>query len=64
MIAQKCDRCGKLFEREHVPDITVRKYTHGYGEYRLDLCPDCQKELERWLKFKFDGKRQEENETP
>ena len=52
MIALKCDRCGKLFEREYVPDITVHKYTHCYGEDRFDLCPDCQKELERWLKFK------------
>ena len=50
MNAKKCDRCGTLFLGEVVPDITIHKYTHGYGEYRYDLCPKCQELLEIWLK--------------
>ena len=52
MRANKCDRCNKLFERACVPDITIRHYYHGYGEDRLDLCQECQQELEKWLKEK------------
>lgn len=50
MAAYKCERCSKLFERDIVPNITLNKYYHGYGEMRLDLCNDCQLELENWLK--------------
>lgn len=57
MNAHECDRCGQLFKRPYVPDITIRHYHHGYGEYRLDLCDDCQKQLEKWLKEKQESKR-------
>lgn len=49
MNAYKCDRCGALYERATVPDITVMKYNHGYGNERKDLCPNCQAALEQWL---------------
>ena len=52
--AYKCDVCGGLYTRECVPDITVQKYTHYYGESRYDLCPKCQKELEDWLNQRKD----------
>lgn len=52
--AYKCDVCGGLYTRECVPDITVQKYNHGYGESRYDLCPKCQKELEDWLNQRKD----------
>lgn len=47
--AKRCDRCGKLFERAYVPDITIRRYHHGYGETRYDLCDECQKKLEKFM---------------
>ena len=50
--AYKCDVCGDLFTRECVPDVRVVIYRHGYGEFRQDLCPKCQKELEDWLNQK------------
>lgn len=52
MKAYKCDICGALFEMTVIPDIRLVKYTHGYGEGLLDLCPDCQKKLEDWMKKK------------
>lgn len=48
-LATKCDVCGVLFEQKFIPDITIHRYTHGYGEERLDLCPDCTNKLETWL---------------
>ena len=65
MRANKCDRCGKLFEREQisVPDIRIEHYVHPYGGNWLDLCPDCQRELENWLnnksfnRIRFSGDR-------
>ena len=51
MIAVKCDRCGKLYENpEYTQDITVSKYIHPYGNNQYDLCPECQKKLEEFLK--------------
>lgn len=50
MNAKKCDRCGVLYEvPERTPDIRVYKYTHPYGDTRYDLCPHCQKQLEKFL---------------
>lgn len=51
MNAKKCDRCGVLFERPYVPDITIHSYRHPYGEDRLDLCDSCQHQLEEWLSY-------------
>ena len=52
--AYKCDVCGSLYTRDCVPDITIRRYIHSYGEHRYDLCPKCQKELEDWLNQRKD----------
>lgn len=48
--ASKCDICGKLFDPpKYVPDIRIHVYHHGYGEQVLDLCNDCQAQLEVWI---------------
>lgn len=58
--AKKCDRCGKLYEqynskndRKNPNGIMVlnldsrgRYFTHN----ALDLCPDCMKEFQDWLR--------------
>ena len=58
--AKKCDRCGKLYEqynskndRKNPNGIMVlnldsqrRYFTHN----ALDLCPDCMKEFQDWMK--------------
>lgn len=50
MNAYKCDRCGRLYSRRCVPDITIQRYFHGYGDVkRFDLCDECQSALEEWL---------------
>ena len=58
--AKKCDRCGKLYEEYNIEDdkknpngIMVlnldsqrRYFTHNV----MDLCPDCMKEFQDWLR--------------
>lgn len=58
--AMKCDRCGKLYESYNtkkdnkningfIPvnlDVDRKYYSHGV----TDLCPDCMKEFQNWLK--------------
>lgn len=39
MTANKCDRCGTLYEREYTPDVRINIYSHPYGDERVDLCP-------------------------
>ena len=51
--AKKCDRCGKLYELPKVkPDLRLIliQYYHPFGDERVELCNECQKELEKWLK--------------
>lgn len=48
--ACKCDRCGNLYEaRMYVPDVSITRYNHPYGEEKLELCDKCQNALELWL---------------
>lgn len=52
MDAKKCDRCGKLYNRyDAVPNLQVQKYIHGFGDVRLDLCPECQRKLEIFCNY-------------
>ena len=61
--AFKCDRCSVLFEmRRAVPDVTIIRYTHGYGDDRFELCDQCQEELENWLFMK--GQNHERDTFP
>lgn len=48
--AYKCDRCGKLYEKNAVAARKKFKLTK-LDEYRgrqLDLCESCMKSLEKW----------------
>ena len=55
--AKKCDRCGKLYDREEIvidySDMWWRygliKDCHPYSEIRLDLCKECRIDLYKWL---------------
>lgn len=48
--AKKCDVCKTLFEKPIcTPDVTINIYRHPYGDYRVDLCPECQKKLEQFV---------------
>lgn len=47
--AKKCDICGTLFEMPFIRDIRINKYSHGYGDFYLDLCDNCQKKLEDFV---------------
>lgn len=48
--AFKCDRCGKMYEYDKVPEICMTVYRNNYADRYLDFCEDCQKQLERWLR--------------
>ena len=50
--ANKCDRCGTFYE--HNREVYLHKHymykdNHPCGDTRIDLCPNCQAELEKWL---------------
>ena len=51
MRAMKCDRCGKFYE-EHDGMLVDTELKRGFLERRkiYDLCPECMKELEDFLK--------------
>ena len=49
--AKQCDRCESLYKATiYVPAIRINKDNHPYGDTWIDLCPNCQSQLERWLK--------------
>ena len=50
MNAKKCDVCGALYEEKCTQDIRINIYTHPYGDRWVDLCPNCQKKLETFVK--------------
>ena len=47
--ANKCDRCGKLYERKISHDSYRIVKILPYTEDRIDLCEDCQRELEEFM---------------
>lgn len=59
MRANKCDRCGALYE-DKFEDYTkenlelyrynITKCCHPYEDTTLDLCKQCRKNLFKWLK--------------
>lgn len=55
--AKKCDRCGELYSTMVSPDIRILKYVHGYDEFKIELCSQCQDELENWFKQKSEVKK-------
>ena len=48
--ANKCDRCGTLYERNFTSDSYRIVKILPYTEDRIDLCEDCQRELEAFMK--------------
>ncbi len=62
MKAYKCDRCGKLFERydgQGTPKFFNILCIPTAINTMLDLCPDCNSELQKWV---ADGKKQAQSE--
>lgn len=51
--AYKCDRCGTLYEfnLEDRRDGTLFMGKRPYTNTFFDLCPQCQKEIERWFTY-------------
>jgi len=59
-----CDRCNREYSNSNIVPLLLFKRRirtikltkifspdpYDYVEDRLDLCPECAKELERWLK--------------
>ena len=62
MKAYKCDRCGKLFEKypnqgtNKFLNITTNPFNTGYC---LDLCQECNGELQRWFMNGKEGEAEE-----
>ena len=56
MTANKCDRCGTLYEQECTPDVRINIYIHPYGDQRVDLCPKCQEMLENFISVCWQNK--------
>lgn len=59
MLIRRCDRCGTLINAtpEETSDNAIKiGYRHLSGSFtsikNYDLCPDCLKSLENWLKNK------------
>ena len=49
-LANKCDRCGKLYERRTSLDKYSIKKIGPYSMTKdIDLCAVCQKELEKFM---------------
>lgn len=58
MNAMMCDRCGKFYPITKCSDRIHIERVHEYGFKTIDLCPNCEWDLEEWLK----QGRKEENE--
>ena len=61
----KCDRCGKpfqydsFFKRDDLGFKLIRVIIRDEEEEDLDICDDCQRELEEW----FDKAERRDNEN-
>ena len=49
-LANKCDRCGKLYERTRRNDEYKIKKLLPYTEVDIDLCSECQEAFETFMK--------------
>lgn len=67
-----CDRCGKRLERRAGVKIDIHAFKYSYfsldsvGEYTYeqhDLCPDCMKNYETFIKGKAIPSVEEENKN-
>ena len=59
---KKCDRCERPYDPVTVAKnidlydnwwrFSLRKDCYPYEEIKIDLCPDCRKDLYSWFKNK------------
>lgn len=56
MRAYKCDRCGRYYERDYKPNVTVVHRTYGAPDEYIDLCRECSIELIKWCRLKNEEK--------
>lgn len=58
MNAKKCDRCGAEFRAKTFADPVYIETADAGGSliHRRELCPDCMKEFNEWLKGEQDEK--------
>jgi len=62
--AKKCDRCGALYEHNfelYLNSYYVSKDCHPQVDFKLDLCPTCQKSLENWFTLRSKINEKKEN---
>ena len=60
MKAYQCDRCGGLYTGRECPSVSTKVSLFlGYSDIRLDLCPNCQRQLNDWWNT---GKETEEED--
>lgn len=51
MVIYKCDRCGKHYdEKNYTSEYEVLKKSRTGFPLSLDLCPECQKKLDEFMK--------------
>lgn len=61
--ACKCDRCGTLYEYDYqlyLRSYIIYKDCHPQEDRKIDLCPMCQKDLERWFTYPQRVKKEKE----
>lgn len=57
MRARICDRCMKyMSEKDDTTEIAI---WYNNGLQKMDLCPNCIKELKEWIKAKLKQKDKE-----
>ena len=40
----------KMFEeRGYIPDVNINIYIHPYVDFRVVLCPECQKKIDEFV---------------
>ena len=50
MKALQCDRCGKYYKEPYISSTVYLYRKHAYtNDEKMDLCPECGEELEKWL---------------
>ena len=60
--ANKCDRCGTLYERKISYDSYRIVKILPYTDDRIDLCEDCQRELESFMKQQIINTKEKNND--
>ena len=52
-----CDKCGKEIEHGNATHLTIKARSEEDFDSHLDLCPQCDKEFEKWLKEKQNDRK-------